>query len=136
MKIYLISIFLLISSQAIGQNLSFCGLDNNPELTKSESDYLNAYLFDKRNGFDFENKKVIFITGNSGYRTGTKKEYFDFIKEWNKRNSQVATGINVLTDEQKAKTRGYDIIITYWVKQFTKRRKNKIINAIQAGNNI
>ena len=136
MKLYLFSLILLISFEAIGQSLNECGLDNNPKLTQTESDYLNTYLIDKRKGFNFENKKVIFITGNSGHQTGTKKEYFDYIKEWNKNNSQVATGIVVLTDDQKATTGGYDVIITYWVKRLSERRKNKIIKGIKAGNNI
>ncbi|AXP82820.1 hypothetical protein CJ739_3760 [Mariniflexile rhizosphaerae] len=125
-------ILLLISANIFGQNLSGCGIDNNPKLTQTESEYLNAYLIEKRNGFDFKNKKVIFITGNSGNQIGTKKEYFDYIKKWNKKNSKVATGIEILTDEQKIESDGYDVIVTYWVKVLTKKRKRKILNEIKA----
>lgn len=120
----------MISSNIFGQNLSKCGIDNNPKLTKSESKYLNRYLNEKRNGFDFNDKKVIFITGNSGNRIGTKKEYFDYIKEWNEKNSKVATGIDILTNEQKLESGGYDIILSYWVKVLTEKRKKKILTEI------
>jgi hypothetical protein len=131
MRKYLTILILLISITCFGQNINECGIDNNTELTQTESEYLNAYLTEKRNGFDFKNKRVIFITGNSGNLNGTKKQYFDFIKKWNKKDSKVATGIDILTDEQKAKSGGYDVIITYWVKRFTERRKNKIIDGIK-----
>ena len=125
-------ILLLTFSNIFGQNLSECGIDNNPKLTQVESEYLNVYLTEKRNGFDFNNKKVIFITGNSGNRIGTKKEYFDYIKKWNEKSSKVATGIDILTDKQKMESDGYDVIITYWVKVLTKKRKNKILKEIKA----
>ncbi|MBO3118044.1 hypothetical protein J4050_14930 [Winogradskyella sp. DF17] len=125
-------ILLLISSNIFGQNLSECGIDNNPKLTQAESEYLNAYLTEKRNGFDFNDKKVIFVTGNSGNRIGTKKEYFDYIKKWNEKDSKVATGIDILTNDQKLESNGYDVIVTYWVKVLTEKRKKKILTEIKA----
>ena len=133
MKAHLFLVVLLIPFNVLGQNLSRCGLDNNPILTKTESDYLNAYLMEQRNGFDFGNKKVIFVTGSSGNRIGTKKEYFDDIKEWEKIDSKVATGIVVLTEEEKSRSGGYDVMVTYWVKRITERRKKEIIDALHLG---
>lgn len=125
-------ILLLISLNIFGQNLSECGIDNNPKLTQAESEYLNAYLTEKRNGFNFNDKKVIFVTGNSGNRIGTKKEYFDYIKKWNEKDSKVATGIDILTTDQKLESDGYDVIVTYWVKVLTEKRKKKILTEIKA----
>ena len=125
-------ILLLISSNIFGKNLSECGIDNNPKLTQVESEYLNVYLTEKRNGFDFNDKKVIFITGNSGNRIGTKKEYFDYIKKWDEKNARVATGIEILTEKEKMESDGYDVIVTYWVKVLTKKRKSKILKEIKA----
>ena len=65
-------ILLLVSIHSFGKNLDECGIDNNPELTQMESEYLNSYLTENRNGFDFKNKKVLFITGSSGFKVGTK----------------------------------------------------------------
>lgn len=132
MKIIGTIILLLISINIFGQNLAECGLDNNPKLTPAESEYLNAYLTEKRNGFDFKNKKVLFATRNSGNRIGTKKEYFDYIRKWNEKNSKVATGIDILTNEQKSESDGYDVIVTYWVKVLTEKRKKKILSEIKA----
>ena len=132
MKIIGTIILLLISINTFGQSLVECGLDNNPKLTQAESEYLNAYLTEKRNGFDFKNKKVLFVTGNSGNRIGTKKEYFNYIKKWNEKNSKVATGIDILTNEQKSESDGYDVIVTYWVKVLTEKRKKKILSEIKA----
>ncbi len=123
---------MLISLNIFGQNLSECGIDNNPKLTQAESEYLNVYLTEKRNGFDFNDKKVIFVTGNSGNRIGTKKEYFDYIKKWNEKDSKVATGIDTLTNDQKLESNGYDVIVTYWVKVLTEKRKKKILTEIKA----
>ena len=85
MKITAIIILILISVSSIGQNLAKCGVDNDPKLTQTESEFLNEYIseYNKPN-FDFTNKKVIFVTGNSGNKFGTKSEYFDRIKERNK----------------------------------------------------
>jgi len=132
MKIIGTLILLLISLNIFGQNLSECGIDNNPKLTQAESEYLNAYLTEKRNGFDFNDKKVIFVTENSGNRIGTKKEYFDYIKKWNEKDSKVATGIDILTTDQKLESDGYDVIVTYWVKVLTEKRKKKILTEIKA----
>ena len=125
-------ILLLTSLNIFGQNLSECGIDNNPKLTQAESEYLNEYLAEKRNGFDFNDKKVIFVTGNSGNRIGTKKEYFDYINKWREKDSKIVTGIDILTTDQKLKSNGYDVILTYWVKVLTEKRKKKILTEIKA----
>lgn len=62
----------IFSLSILGQNLDQCGLDNNPELTQVESEFLNEFL-----GFDFMDKKVVFVTGSNGTLIGNKIEYFD-----------------------------------------------------------
>ena len=124
-------ILLLVSIHSFGQNLEECGIDNNPELTQMESEYLNSYLTENRNGFDFKNKKVLFITGPSGFKVGTKKEYFDDIKKWNKKGGKIATWIVELNEKEQVES-SYDVMVTYWVKVFTKRQKRKILNQIKA----
>jgi hypothetical protein len=135
MNISMIASFLLISTHTFGQVPVPYEIDNNAELTQVEAEYLNAYLADQRKGFDFKNKRVIFVTGSSGHVVGSKKQYFDNIDQWNKIDSKVATGIDILTDEQKVQSGGYDVIIAYWVKRLTKRQKNKIINGIKSSRN-
>jgi len=124
---------MLISINSIGQNLVECGIDNNPKLTQTESEFLNEYMNDiQRKDFDFTDKKVLFITGNSGKTIGTKSKYFDYIREWNKNGDKIATWVVELNPKQieKINSAGYDVIVTYWVKMLTKRRKRIIINEL------
>jgi len=126
-------ILLLISINSIGQNLVECGIDNSPKLTQTESEFLTEYMNDKQlKNYDLTDKKVIFVTGNSAQQFGTKTEYFDQIKESNKNENKIATWIVELNENERKISGGYDVIITYWVKILTKKRKNKIINEIKA----
>ncbi|WP_298529613.1 hypothetical protein [uncultured Christiangramia sp.] len=121
-----------ISLNVIGQDLNKCGLDNKPTLTKEESEFLNKYMYEKKKiDFDFTNKKVIFITGTSGQKLGTKSDYFKNIKAWNEKEEKIATWIVELNNEEKIKSGDYDLIITYWVKYFSKNKKRDIINTIK-----
>ncbi len=85
----------------------------------------------KKIDFDFTNKKVIFITGTSGQKLGTKSDYFKNIKAWNEKEEKIATWIVELNNEEKIKSGDYDLIITYWVKYFSKNKKRDIINTIK-----
>lgn len=126
-------ILLLISINTFGQNLSECGIDNNPKLTQTESEFLTEYMNnEQRKNYDLTDKKVIFITGNSAHKSGTKTEYFDQIKEWNVNGNKIATWIVKLNEKEREISGDYDVIITYWVKVLTKKRKKKIINEIKA----
>ncbi len=125
----------MISINIFGQDLAECGIDNNPKLTQTESEFLNEYMNEiQRKGFDFTDKKVIFITGNSGKTIGTKSEYFDFIKEWHKNGNKIATSVVELNENENKiiNSVGYDVIVTYWVKLLTKRRKRIIIDELKA----
>ncbi len=132
MKKIVTIILMLISINLIGQNLNECGIDNNPKLTQTESEFLNEYMteYNKQN-FDFTNKKVIFVTENSGNKFGTKSEYFDQIKQLNQSNDKIATWVVKLNEKEQIES-DYDVIVTYWVKVITEKRKRKILNEIKA----
>jgi len=128
MKILLILAYTICSISLYGQVLSECGKDNNPILTDNELLFLNQYLTKEQSGgIDLTNKKILFVTGTSGTQLGSKVEYFKDIKEWNQNDSKISTCIIELIEEEKKKAGGYEIIITYWVKIFTKRSKRKIL---------
>ncbi|MDO3695055.1 hypothetical protein QVZ41_09390 [Wenyingzhuangia sp. chi5] len=96
-----ILLLMFISINSIGQNLAECGIDNNPKFTQTESNFLNEYMNDvQRKDFDFTGKKVLFITGVSGKTIGTKSNYFDYIKEWNKNGNKIATWVVELNTKQ------------------------------------
>ncbi|MBW1299041.1 hypothetical protein [Aquimarina litoralis] len=135
MKRIVTIIIMLISINVIAQNLSECGIDNNPKLTQNESEFLNKYMNDEqKKGFDFTNAKVVFVTGNSAQKIGTKIEYFNNIKDWNKNGNKIATWVVELNEEEKEKIKstGYDVIVTYWVKLLTKKRKQRILNELKS----
>ena len=118
-------LLMFISINSIGQNLAECGIDNNPKFTQTESDFLNEYMNDvQRKDFDF--------TGISGKIIGTKSNYFDYIKEWNKNGNKIATWVVELNTKQieKIHSAGYDVIVTYWVKKLSNRQKQIIINEL------
>ncbi|WP_189663208.1 MULTISPECIES: hypothetical protein [unclassified Polaribacter] len=47
----------------------------------------------------------------------------DQIKEWNENGNKIATWLVELNEDERAISGGYDVIITYWVKALTKKRK-------------
>lgn len=126
-------IFIMISINISGQNLAECGINNDPKLTRTESEFLNKYMNDEqRKNVDFSDKKVIFITGPGASRIGTKTEYFDNIKKWQEKGGKISTWTVVLNEKEKIDSGGYDVIVTYWVKVLTKRRQRIILKQINA----
>lgn len=133
LKSVLILFFILFISNLFAQNIEDCGLDENFELTKAESAYLNDYLKEKRKDFDFTNKKIIIVSGNAGQQIGSKKHYFKDIKSWLEKGSQIATTLLLFTEEEKLKS-GCDGILTLWVKIFTEKGKRNIIKKLSIEN--
>jgi len=98
-------------------NLYELGLDENPFLTKSESDYFNIKFNSFKPKYDFTNFKVGFFYGNNGTKIQTKKEYFDSVK--NRLGNCYSASYDYLvklTKEEKVESGGYDIIIVSWSK--------------------
>jgi hypothetical protein len=141
MKINLTIILFFFSLSVFGQNIDSCGIDNNSKLTSFESDFLNNYLKESRDTFNFKEKKIIFVTYPSGNKIGTKVEYFTEIKNWDLKykdnegitesNKKIATTLITLTEKEKNDSGGYDAILTYWVKFLTNNQKKKVIKQIK-----
>jgi hypothetical protein len=131
---YLIIVFSLFSFLDIyAQGCDSCGLDNNPILNKSESEFLNEYLKDKRGDFDFADKKIIFITGSNASTKGFKRDYFKNVFKWSTdSNSKISTELVILSAQNKIESGGYDAILTYWsmVSINNEKKIQKIIKMI------
>ena len=126
MKNFLILFSLLFFKNSFGQSAENCGLDDSPFLTEEESNFLNNYLRDSLNVFDFKSKKVIFITGNTGTHIGTKSEYFRSVRKWRARHDEkIASSFMVFDEDEINSSGGYHAIITYWVKVMPKNRKKR-----------
>ncbi|WP_071147564.1 hypothetical protein [Bacteroides ihuae] len=129
-KILSICIIFLLSANLFGQIRSFedipkdvlkhldkMGMDKSPIVNSPESDYFNMIFKDSRKDFDFEGKKVGFVTGSTGKRISNKHDYFDIEKKRFLHTYSPNGGILYLFDEsQKEKSGGYDAVIAYWCK--------------------
>lgn len=114
------------------QNLDSMGINNEPYLNIYEVNFFNSIFLKRRKEFDFNKKKVAFITGSSGKTLSDKKKYFDLEKERLSRGYSGNGGaLIILNEEQKQETGGYDAIVLYWSKilptkkQFVKLLKQK-----------
>ena len=137
MKFIGILIFTIVSLHLYGQQLDNCGQNNSSTINNDEARFLNLYLADVKNQFDFSLKKIGFVTGSSGSRIGTKNEYFNEIKKCNLRNSKIATSFIAFTDDEKLKSGGYDAIITYWVKiSIGDKTKRKIVDKLKSATKL
>lgn len=124
--------FVEIQTEDKYQNLDSMGINNEPYLNMYEVDFFNGIFLKQRKEFDFNKKKVAFITGSSGKTLSNKKEYFDLEKERLSRGYGGNGGtLIILDEEQKQEAGGYDVIILYWSKilptkkQFVKLLKQK-----------
>lgn len=125
--------FLFFSFCAYSQDINKCGLDTSSYLTKEEANYLNKHLvsISIKDCKFIEGDKVLFITGLRGEDIGNKKDYFATYAE--KKDSTWLEELNrefILMENEKEKLGGYDFIVTYWVKAFSKSRKKKIIRKL------
>lgn len=112
-------------------NLYELGLDANPFLTKSESDYFNNKFNSFKPKYDFTNSKVGFFFGNNGAKIQTKKDYFDSVK--NRLGNCYSASYDYLvklTEEDKVDSGGYDVIIVSWSK-IIPTAKERMINKLK-----
>lgn len=91
------------------------GIDENPILTELEGKYFNAIFQISRAEFDFNGKKVAFLTGNIGNVESNKKKYFTAERQRleisNDSCSHYWGTLYVFDITQKEKSGGYDAAI-------------------------
>ncbi len=110
------------------------GIDNRPVLNNYEVKILNLLLEEKRDTFDFKNKKVAFITGSSGTRIVSKYEFFNnSVIPLIEKDLRPQIFMRQLTDKEKSKSGGYDVLVLSWVKIFTDKRRTKIVEILGLG---
>ena len=109
------------------------GINNNAILNENEVELLNSLLKKTREGFDFTDKKVAFITGSNGGTIVSKSDYFrNSVTSWIEKDSEPQIFMVKLTEDEKMKSGGYDVLVLSWVKVFTPKTKEKVIR--QLGN--
>lgn len=129
MRVLYIIAIVLGHFTALGQ-VDSLGLNSNPLLTKAEADYLNGKFTKERGQFDFEDKRIVFVTGSTGSMLMTKPRYFSDVKLWIRDNDEVMSSLYILTKEEK-RSSGYDAIVTAWVKILTDKRRDKVVRQLK-----
>lgn len=102
-------------------------------LSTQEAELLNSLLEKSRDTFDFYGKKVAFITGPTGNRFLSKPDYFSKIRDWADTGNTPSTFMVLLTQEEKDKSGGYDVLVSFFVKGITNRQKRRIIEKLAKG---
>jgi hypothetical protein len=122
---------LFLTCGLYGQNFDNIGIDDNPNLNEDETKLLNSLLDEKRDDFDFKDKKVAFLTGSSGRTIMAKSDYFkNSVIPWIDDGSRPQISMIKLTKEEKEKSGGYDVLVLSWVKALTRRGQRKIIEEL------
>lgn len=131
MRILALIISFFLATNIFGQSTDSLGIDNNVTPTRQEIDFLNASLKNNQVIFDFTNKKIAFVTGSSGGNLISKQNYFlTCVRPWTDKGSLPQILFVRLTPEEKQKSNGYDAIVMSWVKVFTDKQRNKIIEQL------
>ena len=115
----LVILVCLLPFRILAQQLDSYGLDNNPMLNAYEAAYFNTRFQETRGEFNFLNKHLVFITGETGSVLGSKRKYFDYVKEWQVEHGRNYISGSVLipfTESQNLQSNGHDAIVTYWSK--------------------
>ena len=118
MKLLLL-LLCLLSFNISAQQLDSCGLNNDSKLNANEAAYFNKRYQETRGEFNFLHKRLIFITGGTGGILGSKRKYFDYVKEWKVEYGRDYIGGSTLmpfTEAQRSESGGHDAIVTYWTK--------------------
>lgn len=122
---------LIKTKQIQTQNQAAKKTINEEMLSTEEAKLLNSLLENSRDTFDFEGKKIAFITGSSGSRIISKTDFFNTcINPWLEENEKPQIFMVLLTEEEKSKSGGYDAFVLSWVKVFTNRQKRKIVEQL------
>jgi hypothetical protein len=130
---YLLTISILFSTFGLSaQNYRHIGVDDYPILNQNEVILLNKLLQQQNDGYDFTGKKVAFITASNGSRIVTKSDYFkNSVIPWIEKDSEPQIFMVRLSENEKVKSGGYDVLVFSWVKAYSKKRLIKQLDAIK-----
>ncbi|MBX2979737.1 MAG: hypothetical protein KF905_10615 [Flavobacteriales bacterium] len=104
-------------------------------LTTQEAELLNSLLEGVRGTFDFEGKRIAFISGSMGKRVLSKDDYFEnYVTPWLSEGKVPYIAMTILTKEEKNISGGYDALVLSWVKYFSARQKRRIIQQLAPTN--
>lgn len=122
---------LILTTGLFAQNLDNSTAVDSILLSRQEVELLNSLLKNERDTFNFQEKKIAFITGSSGYKIVTKAHFLDTcVRPWTTKGSKPQIFMVRLTQEEKKRSSGYDAIVLSWVKLFTEKQRKKTVNKL------
>jgi hypothetical protein len=140
MKQLLSTIFIALNFGVIfGQNLNNMGKDYNPILNKTESDYFNVFFKDKRQEFDFKNKKVAFISYKYDYIfIRSKNDFFNFYYKEKPTANERRIKMIILDSMKRQATNGIDVVLIMDTskKAISKELFSRIIEKLDSCENL
>lgn len=102
----------------------------NGYLTTEEANLLNSLLEKSRGDFDFSGKQVAFICGFKS-RFSSKTNFLNTcIYPWINNGTTPQVFMLLLSQEEKERSGGYDVLVLAWIKVLTSRQKNKLIDKL------
>ena len=140
MKTLITTAFIFIQSIVLFAQVSEvekCGLDSSPTLNTFEANCFNEVYQDRKGEFDFSGKVIAFYKGSAGTTTSSKSDYFYFIKNSGRPDTEVhqwqarGTQLLILTEEEKLCSGGFDAILVSWSKlQKEGRSRKKLVKRL------
>lgn len=100
-------------------SLDSIGINNNHKLNISEQKTINIL---NNELIDFNNKKIVFISGSAGKLIVNKQSFFIDFKNRINKNNILSFSIIKLNPEQKEKS-NFDYIVAFWVKMINPNSK-------------
>ncbi len=140
---YLLFFYLLIENRVYCQLESFdsipkniliqfpeMGVENCSSLNKYESAYFNIIYKNTKNDFDFNDKKIGFITGSNAGTISDKSAYFENEKKrYKEKSSVISSNLYIFNLEEIELSGGFDAVIVYWSKvEISKKELIKKLN--------
>jgi hypothetical protein len=137
MRTLLLVMSMIFTYSCHAQAVDSLGMDDHALLNNSEALYFNnLHIAGKPTGFDFQGKRIAFVTGSSCNKIIDKRQYFDsWGREYLITNTEVANNIVLLSESEKQLT-GCDAILMTWCKvKLNNCQKLKLLNRIARQNN-
>ncbi len=108
---------LFFAKSSSSQNCLNCGLDDNPWLSKIEASYLNDLLSEQRGAFDFQHKKIAFLSKSNRVYRMDKSTFF---QELNLAEPSYQDGSSSnfflipLTEDEQNEQEGFHAFLLVW----------------------
>jgi hypothetical protein len=132
-KLLLALLIFAVTGSVTAQDLSTLGVENSDTLTIQEAELFNELLAQRRDTFNFLNKKVAFLTGSSGNKIVGKEFYFDnAVVPALERGEKPSIYMVLLKPTEKAASGGYDVLVLSWGRMFTQEQRKEIIKQLGA----